>query len=232
MDRQRNGDSVTEVNTSDGSLAGVLSGPSYGFNSPARIAFDGTDMWVTNSGGTSVTKVNAATGSAVRVLSGSNYAFAKPFGIAFDGRGHVWITNNSGGSVTKVNTADGSLVRVFNGLVEFIGPAGIAFDGQHLWIADNGVSGLVTEINATDGSLVRDVITGGNAQDVASDGVDVWVTSFQGTVTEIGAGTGAVVNTLSPAAYGFKDSAGIAFAGHHLWIADNQANTLTAVQGP
>ena len=55
------GDSVTLVNTFDGSLARVLSGGGYGFNAPVRIAFDGKDMWVTNSAGNSVTEINAAT---------------------------------------------------------------------------------------------------------------------------------------------------------------------------
>ena len=90
----------------------------------------------------------------------------------------------------------------------------------------------VVEINAADGSVARLVGTGGNAQDVVFDGLHVWVTNFQGTVSEIDPGTGAVVNTLTPAAYHFKDTNAIAFAGDHLWITDSKSNTLTAVQGP
>ena len=51
--------SVTEVNSSDGSLVRVLSGGSYGFDHPSGVAFDGTNMWVSNVVGNSVTKFPA-----------------------------------------------------------------------------------------------------------------------------------------------------------------------------
>ena len=42
------GNSVTEINASDGSWVQTLSGGSYGFNGPYGVAFDGTHIWVTN----------------------------------------------------------------------------------------------------------------------------------------------------------------------------------------
>jgi hypothetical protein len=44
------GDSVTEVNASDGSLVQVLP-PTYFFRSPFGIAFDGAHLWITNFAG-------------------------------------------------------------------------------------------------------------------------------------------------------------------------------------
>ena len=52
------GNSVTELNLSDGSLVRVISGSSYGFNYPAALASDGTHLWVANLGGDSVTELN------------------------------------------------------------------------------------------------------------------------------------------------------------------------------
>ena len=43
-----NGESVTELNASDGSAVQNLSGGSYGFVQPRAIAFDGTHLWVPN----------------------------------------------------------------------------------------------------------------------------------------------------------------------------------------
>ena len=52
------GNSVTELNLSDGSLVRVVSGASYGFNGPAALASDGTHLWVANFFGNSVTELN------------------------------------------------------------------------------------------------------------------------------------------------------------------------------
>ena len=49
------GNSVTEVNVSDGSLVQTLSGGPYGYNEPSGIAFDGSHLWVANTGGNSIT---------------------------------------------------------------------------------------------------------------------------------------------------------------------------------
>lgn len=43
-----NGNSVTELNASDGSWIRTVSGPEYGFNTPDGITSDGVHMWVTN----------------------------------------------------------------------------------------------------------------------------------------------------------------------------------------
>ena len=95
------GNSVTELNASDGSWVRTLSGGSYGFNNSRGVAFDGTHLWVTNVGGNSVTELNASDGSWVRTLSGGSYGFNGSYYIAFDGT-HVWVTNYSGNSVTKI----------------------------------------------------------------------------------------------------------------------------------
>jgi len=44
------------------------------------IAFDGTNIWVANSGGNTVTKIRASDGSLV-----GTYHVSNPWGIAFDG---------------------------------------------------------------------------------------------------------------------------------------------------
>ena len=51
------GDSVTELNASDGSWVQTLSGGSYGFNAPYAIAVDSTHVWVADANGDSVTEL-------------------------------------------------------------------------------------------------------------------------------------------------------------------------------
>jgi len=66
-------------------------------SAPAGVAFDGTNIWVTNSGSGSVTKLLASTGAVVGTYSvGSD-----PDGVAFDGT-NIWVANTASASVTKI----------------------------------------------------------------------------------------------------------------------------------
>ena len=152
------GNSVTELNASNGSLVRVLSAGSYAFNGPDDIADDGTHVWVANYDGKSVTELNASNGSLVRVLSAESYAFNDPAAIASDDT-HVWVAlNDHGKSVTELNASNGSLVQVLSaGSYAFNSPAAIAKSvGTHVWVGNNPTgSGSVTELNAGDGRWVR-----------------------------------------------------------------------------
>lgn len=149
------GNSVTELNASDGSWVRTISGGSYGFNFSAAIAFDGTHLWILNAHGNSVTEMNASDGSWVQTLSGVSYDFDAPTAIAFDGT-HRWVANAYGPSdfeahVTELNASDGSLVQTISGdSYGFAVPFGISFDGTHLWVT-NYAGDSVTQINASDG---------------------------------------------------------------------------------
>jgi YVTN family beta-propeller protein len=169
-----------------------FAGGSYGFNSPAGVAFDGSHIWVTNATGASVTELNASTGAWIRTLAtpfGGTYAFSVPEGIAFDGS-HLWVANEAGSSVTELNASDGSWVRTLSGgSYAFNDPEGVAFDGGHLWVT-SGNSNSVTEINASTGSWIRTVSGGsyafGYPYGVAFDGSHVWVTNVNGnSVTQV-----------------------------------------------
>ena len=78
----------------------VISGSSYGFDSPDAITSDGTHVWVANLYGNSVTELSASTGALVRVIRGSSYGFDELEGITSVGN-HIWVTNGGGSSVTE-----------------------------------------------------------------------------------------------------------------------------------
>jgi hypothetical protein len=101
------GDSVTELSASTGALVQVISGSSYGFESPLAISSVATDVWVTNSYVHSVTELNAWTGALVRVISGSSYKFKDPEAIkssscGLDGPDGVSSDGSDGGSRTAM----------------------------------------------------------------------------------------------------------------------------------
>jgi DNA-binding beta-propeller fold protein YncE len=108
------GNSVTELNASNGSLVRVINATADGFNFPTSVAVSGTHVWVTNNLtnnniGNSVTELNASNGSLVRVI----YPGSEPYGVAVSGT-HVWVANVTGDSVTELNASNGSLVRIIH----------------------------------------------------------------------------------------------------------------------
>jgi len=159
---------------------GNFNADEYGFSLPVGIAFDGTDMWVTNNYTSTVTEFNASNGAWIQTLRNGPYGFKHPTGIAFDGT-HLWVANSANDSLTEFDAKDGSWVRTISNSPTSYGfnfPTGIAFDGTHLWVTnENGAS--VTEIKPSDGTLVQS-LSGGNYAFNKPDGIaydgsgDLW----------------------------------------------------------
>jgi DNA-binding beta-propeller fold protein YncE len=64
--------------------------------------------------------------------------------------------------------------------------------------------------------------------EIAVDSKHVWVTNGNGnSVTELDAGTGAWVRTLSGGRYGFSEPVGIVDDGTHIWVANTTGNSVT-----
>jgi YVTN family beta-propeller protein len=61
------------------------------------VAFDGTNIWVTNSGSNTVTKLLASTGQVLGTFS----VGTAPLGIAFDGA-NIWVANSGSNTVSKL----------------------------------------------------------------------------------------------------------------------------------
>jgi hypothetical protein len=157
------GNSITELNASTGSLVRVISASRYRFNGPDAIAPSGPDLFVANGGprgaldgdrgpslppasGTSVTELNASTGRLVRVISASSYGFSGPHAIAVSGP-DLFVANRkgpiraeflpNGTSVTELSASTGRLVRVISGSsYGFDGPDALAVSGLDLFVAN------------------------------------------------------------------------------------------------
>jgi YVTN family beta-propeller protein len=89
---------------------------------PYGVAFDGTNIWVTNSGSGTVSKMNRATGTKVDYTTGGG-----PQAAAFDGT-NIWVANFTSDSVSKMDPATGTKVDFPVG----DGPFGVAFDGTNI----------------------------------------------------------------------------------------------------
>jgi YVTN family beta-propeller protein len=226
------GQSVTELDTSNGAVVQVIPLPGYEVSGGSDfISSDGTHVWVTNMEGDSVYELDAATGAVIQEISAASYDFVDPYAVSSDGT-DVWVTNLFGNSVTELDAATGGLVQVISGSsYGFNSPYAISSDGTHVWVANSG-DNSVTELDAATGALVQ-VISGGstgfdNPRTIAADGTHVWVGNALGTsVTELDAATGAVVGVISFPSYEFNDVLGLSSDGTDVWVTDSEGNTVT-----
>jgi len=174
--RLRGGAPNTE-NTGQDTKAVVVRTISVG-SYPWGIAFDGTNIWVTNMFGNSVTEISASNGTVLGTFTGT---FSAPTGIAFDGTS-IWVTNQGSASVTELLASNGTTLGSFT-----VGnnPIGVAFDGANLWIANQN-SNTVTKLRVSDGTILGTFTAGSGPYGVVFDGVNIWITNFQGnTVSKL-----------------------------------------------
>ncbi len=93
---------------------------------PIGMAFDGANIWVTNSGSHTV----MSCGLGRRQLGTFNTG-AGPAGVAFDGA-NIWVANRTN-TATKLRASDGAnLGRSPRAPT----PTGVAFDGANIWVAN------------------------------------------------------------------------------------------------
>jgi hypothetical protein len=170
-----NGDSITELNASNGSLVRVINaraGASAGPNLPSgpeSLTVSGPHLWVGDihnypNGRTplsSVVEFNVSNGALVRTIKAPADKLGIPGGIVVSGD-HVWVQNGGTGSVkesvTELNASNGSLVRVIDAKTGGLDDAdGLAVSGSHVLVLNtySGARGSITELNASNGSLVR-----------------------------------------------------------------------------
>src|ERR1700733_6322324 len=93
---------------------------------PAGIAFDGTNIWVTNYNDNTVTKLLASTGATL----GTYPAGSTPNAATFDGA-NIWVANNDDNTVTKLQASTGSILGTYR---VGSGPGALAFDGTNIWV--------------------------------------------------------------------------------------------------
>lgn len=187
-------------------------------NNPTEIAFDGSDVWISNSGSGSVTKLKGSDGSLIGTYAVGN----SPWDVAFDGA-NVWVVNTGSDSVTKLKASDGSVVGTYP-----VGasPQGIAFDGVNMWVANYG-SNTITKLKASDGGLVGSYNVGSNPFFVAFDGANVWVANYaSNNVSKLKASDGSLLGTYTVGSH----PTGVLFDGINVWVANFGSNNVTKLK--
>ncbi len=212
--------SVWEFGLGPGPTGGTLLGSAAVGRGPSYLAFDGANIWVTNSADNTVSKLVATNGANAASATTYNVG-TSPLGITFDGA-NIWVVNGADGTVTKLLASTGALVGTYT-----VGrsPYGIAFDGSNIWVA-NASDNTVTRLLASTGALVGTYNVGVNPLCVAFDGTNIWVTNAgDNTVTKLLASTGGLEGTYNVGHGPF----GIAFDGASIWVTNFGDSTLTKI---
>jgi outer membrane protein assembly factor BamB len=181
-------------------------------NGPARLAFDGTHIWVTNFSANTVTKLRASDGFVVGNYPGGS----GPASIAFDGA-FIWVGNPGigNGIVTRLRASDGMLM----GTVPNVnGGDSLVCDGPNVWVA-NLDGRQVTKVRTSDLTVQGPFSAGGPAAALAFDGANIWVANrgFD-TLTKLRASDGGIVQTVRFNER-FAQPQGVAFDGANIWAA-------------
>ena len=177
------------------------------------MSSDGTHVWVANSDGDTVSEIDASTGTVVNTIPvGSD-----PLGVSSDGT-HVWVTNYLDGTVSEIDASTGTVV---NTIPVGSDPDGVSSDGTHVWVANSTAVRSVRSMRRPARSSIRSR-SAASPSGVSSDGTHVWVANYGGgTVSEIDASTGTVVNTIPVG----SDPSGVSSDGTHVWVANNGGGT-------
>ena len=199
-------DSLVELNLSDGSFVQKIKGKQYGLNTPVAIAFDGTNLWVSNEGGDTLTELASSDGSlvAVRPFWHRSLGDTQPGAMAFDGH-YLWVVNAPGftgwtslNSVEAINPSTGKRYGEVNQANNLSGwPVSVAFDGTNLWY-----SGLRYRVSFFD---------------------------YPNTLTKIDPSTWSNT-TYKGSPYGLHKPVAIAAAPGLVWAANQQSSTVTAIE--
>ena len=64
---------------------------------PDGVGFDGSNIWVANSGDGTVSKVDVSTNTVTATVTVGNW----PHGVGFDGS-NIWVSNLRDGTVSKI----------------------------------------------------------------------------------------------------------------------------------
>jgi sugar lactone lactonase YvrE len=224
------GNSVSEINPSDGTWMATFTSGGRGFKQPTAITSFGPDLFIANGAG-SVSEIRARDGALVRIISGAKYGFVDP--VAIEVAGSKLYVLNAGrpsaatpvaGSITEINARTGTLVRRVTGpRFAFDDPVAFAVSGSDVFVADKSNNSM-TEVSTTTGALVRVVAQQGLS---APDGIavqegNVWVAdSGSNSATEIAAATGAVIvtETNSDGDYGFGNPLMVIGSAGNIFVA-------------
>jgi DNA-binding beta-propeller fold protein YncE len=220
---------LVKMSTSGQTLAIVGVG-----TSPDKIAFDGTNIWVTDYESSDV-RIVAENGNVLKTIP---LPSADPEGIIFDGK-YIWVANDGAGQ-NSVSKFDISTLTLIGTYPVGLAPDAVAFDGTSIWVA-NTYNDNVWEIDRTTGAYLASYYTGYSGAfptSIIYDGTNLWVA--EGTGVDIGGiappgissvlkmrpADGAILGTYT-VGHLARD---MVFDGTSIWVCNSNDNTVSRLR--
>jgi DNA-binding beta-propeller fold protein YncE len=178
---------LVKLSTSGQTLATVGVG-----QTPDKIAFDGTNIWVTDYTSSDL-RVVAENGNVVATIPLA--PTANPEGIIFDGK-YIWVANNGPfqNSVSKFDASTRTLIGTYP---VGLSPDAVGFDGTWIWVANTYSNAVWKLYRATGAPLLGPLgsrNTGLFPTALVFDGTNMWVAN--GTGVNIGAETSRGISSV------------------------------------
>jgi hypothetical protein len=191
-------------------------GTFHTLSSPSDMAFDGENIWISETSANRVWKVRASDGQFQ-----ASYAVPSPGSLAFDGQ-RIWANQQGGTTVNVIFASDGSPAMSPINTIG-INPKSLAFDSWAMWEVTDGSVGRI--LSWSGGGYYCYLSTGNGNTGVAWDGKQgvAYVSNSTGSVTKYN-GACQVIGTPIAVAGG---PVGIVFDGTNMWTA-NAANGKVA----
>lgn len=162
-----------KIRPSDGAILGQYT---VG-ESPYGLAFDGQNVWVTNTLDETVSKVRASDGRVLFTVP----ADPSPSGIVYAGNS-IWVSNANSGMLTHLRLADGAILGV---APVGASPRPLTFDGRSIWVGNLYPDASVMRLRARDGTRQVILPEDPSAVSLLFDGAHVWVGNTSGELWKI-----------------------------------------------
>ena len=186
---------------------------------PYGIAFDGTDIYVSNYAGNTVSVIDPTTSQVTHTITGFN----GPYGIAYDGT-DIYVTNANSGTVSVIDPETKAVMGTPIGVGT--SPYGIAYDGTNIYVTNNS-DDTVSVINPATNTVTDTINVGGAPAGIAYNGASLYVTNYDDdTVSVINPTTKAVIGT--PIGVG-NAPYGVAYDGTNVYVTNYLGGTVTII---
>ena len=193
-----NGLSVSNVQSSTGTVVATISGVTNQFGQPNTLAVSGTRLFVT---GPNVVSVVTTAGAPVAVVNTDKYGFYGPAAITARS-GAAWVVASSN-ALAKVSSAGQVLYVKSAANYAFHTPSGVAVDAKYVWVT-NQSSSTITQVNNDATGTLKQIISTKSAKlatptDVVSTGSRIYVANEANSTISVLDSNGHLLSTISTA---------------------------------
>ncbi len=185
-------------------------------NNPQGIAYDGTNVYVTNKTDDTVSVISAASKSVVDTVT----VGADPISVAAGG-GKVWVANSGDDTVSVIDPANSFAVTTVT-----VGdsPEGVVFDGVNIYVT-NRLSNNMSVIDPATETVTTTVAAGTSPTEVLYDGTYLWIVNNRNSVRVTNPTTGAQV-AMVPTLAGIR---GLAYDGNYVYVSRSGIGQLDVI---